>query len=142
MTLRRCALACLAAACLSPVGPAPVLADGNAGAPIAETGPDPCHFFRGRALGKGVDHYATEMLWVCDAIADRRAAALPMSDRLRATEAALDGYRREVLAASVADFVRRRAARDLTLGLSEADTLRIAEETGALGALEAVRAGF
>ncbi len=120
----------------------PARADAGTTARIGSASGDPCRFFRGRAFGKGVDHYATEMLWVCNAIAERRRAAMPLSDRLQATEAALENYRQGVVSATVADLDRRRRARERRLGLSEEDTLRIAEESGALIALDAVRSGF
>ena len=103
---------------------------------------DPCGFYHGRAHGKGIDHYTTEMLWVCRAIAARRAAAMPVGDRLRATEAAFESYRSEVVAASVQDFARKQDGLTRRLGLSEDDMQRIADRTGVLLALEAVRGGF
>lgn len=32
---------------------------------------DPCAFYRGQAYGRGLDHFAAEMLWACEAIAAR-----------------------------------------------------------------------
>ena len=54
---------------------------------------DPCYFFRSQAYRKGLDHYATKMLWVCQMMAQMRGARLPLSDRLLATEAAFESYR-------------------------------------------------
>ncbi len=142
MIFRCLAFAILALIGLSPAGATPARADAGAAARIESASGDPCRFFRGRAFGKGIDHYATEMLWVCDAIAERRRAAMPLSDRLLATEIALESYRRKIISAAVTDLDRRRRERDRRLGLSEAENLRIAEESGALTALDAVRLGF
>jgi hypothetical protein len=84
---------------------------------------NPCGFFRDQAWGKGIGHYATEMLWACEAIAMRRGAGLPLGDRLEAVDLALARYHDAVVA-------RPEDAPDL------------ARTTGALDALQAVAAGF
>ena len=48
---------------------------------------DACLFFRGQAYKRAIDDFATEMLLACEVIARRRAAGVPLSDRLIATEA-------------------------------------------------------
>jgi len=50
---------------------------------------DPCQFYRGRAWGRGITHYTTEMVWACEAITRRRAASVPLGDRLEEAEAAM-----------------------------------------------------
>jgi hypothetical protein len=82
-----------------------------------------CGFFRDQAWGKGIGHFATEMLWACEAIAVRRGAGLPLGDRLEAVDLALARYHDAVVA-------RPEDAPDL------------ARTTGALDALQAVAAGF
>lgn len=103
---------------------------------------DPCHFYRGRAWGQGIGHYTTEMLWACEAIAVRRAAAIPLSDRLQATEAALDRFREAVILEGGAAFERSRRLQLRYLGVSPADEREIAERVGVLAALDDIRAGF
>jgi hypothetical protein len=102
---------------------------------------DPCGFYRAQAYGRGISHMATEMLWACEAIYARRAAGMPLGDRLLAAELALERYRTAVISAGQAAF-----ARDRRHGLegSHRDHAKreIAEHTGALAALEAIRAGF
>jgi hypothetical protein len=104
-------------------------------------GSDPCGFYRGQAYGRGIGHMATEMLWACEAISARRTAGMPLGDRLLAVELALERYRAAVISAGQAAF-----ARDRRLGLEgrQRDHAKheIAEHTGALAALEAIRAGF
>ena len=104
---------------------------------------DPCTFYRGQAYGKGVAHFATEVLWACQAIAMRRAADMPLGDRLEAAEAAIERYRAAVIAAAVAMFEQAQSsAAGARLGLSEAAALALADSTGALVALEGIRTGF
>jgi hypothetical protein len=117
----------------------PALSD--QGAAGAET---PCVFFRGQAYRQGVVHFASEMLWVCEAIAARRAARMPLGDRLAATEAAMERYRDAVISAGRMAFAETRSS-DIAPrihGLSDEAKHRIAAETGALVALEAIREGF
>ena len=72
----------------------------NAARPLG----DPCLFFRGQAYRRAIDDFATEMLLACEAIARRRAAGVPLSDRLIATEAMLQTYREAVLSARPETF--------------------------------------
>jgi hypothetical protein len=83
-----------------------------------------CGFFRDQAWGKGIGHYATEMLWACEAIAARRGAGLPLGDRLEAVESALARYHAAVVARP------------------PEEAPAVARSTGALDALQAVAAGF
>ena len=69
---------------------------------------DPCGFHRSEAFGRGLTHYATEMLWACEAIADRRAASMPLGDRLAVLDVALAAYREAVIAAGRRAFAERR----------------------------------
>ena len=96
----------------------------------------PCTFYRGQAHRMGVAHFATEMLWACEAIAARRAAGMALSDRLLATEFALSAYRQAV-AADREDGERRSY-----LSMSEVRKREIAEQTGVLAALQAISEGF
>jgi hypothetical protein len=102
---------------------------------------DPCGFYRGQAYGRGIGHMATEMLWACEAISARRAAGMPLGDRLLAVELALERYRAAVISAGQAAFARDRR-HGLDGGKREAAKREIAEHTGALAALDAIRAGF
>ena len=105
---------------------------------------DMCGFFRAQAYGRGLEHYATEMLWACEAIARRKAADMPLSDRLLAVELALLRYRDEIVASSAAAFRSDRARQHDTgyIGTGETIKAQIAESTGMLAALEAIRSGF
>jgi hypothetical protein len=102
---------------------------------------DPCGFYRGQAYGRGIGHMATEMLWACEAISARRGAGMPLGDRLLAVELALERYRAAVISAGQAAFARDRR-HGLDGGQREAAKREIAEHTGALAALDAIRAGF
>lgn len=102
---------------------------------------DPCGFFRGQAYGRGLSHVATEMLWACEEIAARRAAGMTVSERLVAVELALDRYRAEVVAAGAAGFARGVTSSHY-FGPGDAAKHRIAEDSGMLAALEAIRTGF
>jgi hypothetical protein len=104
---------------------------------------DPCGFFRSQAYGRGIEHYATEMLWACEAIAGRREREQELSLRLEAVELALERYREAVVAAGSGVFAGGvRTARAPTFGPSDAEKAELAESTGMLAALEAIRAGF
>jgi hypothetical protein len=102
-----------------------------------------CVFFRWQALDKGLRDPATEMLWACQAILSRRAAGFKVGDRLGAAEFALDAYRAAVAAAE-----RERGAAAARIGfahrpqLQEAELRRLAEESGAALAIEALRDGY
>lgn len=97
---------------------------------------DPCSFFRAHAYGRGLTHFATEMLWACEAIRARREAEMEVGERLLAVEQALERYRAAVIAAGVA----ARGGRSWTGG--DATRTALAETTGMLAALEAIRFGF
>lgn len=103
-----------------------------------------CTFFRGQAYRKGLAHFATEMLWACETIAERGVARMPLNARLAATEAAMRRYREAVIAAGRTAFAETRMqdVAPRTHGLTDATKLRIAEESGVLAALEAIRGGF
>ena len=105
---------------------------------------DPCGFYRGQAYGRGLEHFSTEMVWACEAIANRRAAGMPLGERLLAAEAALDRYRAAVIAAGAISFTRNRTNRpgSAHLGTGEAAKSAIAETAGALAALDSIRSGF
>jgi hypothetical protein len=102
---------------------------------------DPCGFYRGQAYGRGIGHMATEMLWACEAIHARRGAGMPLGDRLLAVELALERYRAAVISAGQAAFARDRR-HGLEGGRRDEAKREIAEHTGALAALDAIRAGF
>ncbi len=105
---------------------------------------DPCVFFRSQAYGRGLSHFATEMLWACEAVARRRAADMTLSERMLAVELALARYHAEVVSAGRSSSAPSRA-RDMDIGYvttSEGLKARIAESTGTLAALEAIRLGF
>jgi hypothetical protein len=105
---------------------------------------DPCRFFRGQALAQGIADYAREMLWACEEISRRRAAQIPLGDRLEATGYRLDAYRAAILAAGSAAFARggQPGLPPRLFGLSDDEKLAIADATGTLLALEAIRHGF
>ena len=85
---------------------------------------NPCGFFHDQAWGKGIGHYATEMLWACEAIAARRRAGLPLGARLGAVDLALARYH------------------DALVAGPDERAPELARSTGALDALQAVAAGF
>ena len=105
---------------------------------------DPCVFFRSQAYSRGVYDFAAEMLAACEEIARRRASSSPLGDRLIATEAMLNDYRAALIAAGAEAFARKRRGGEApwSLGLSDAEKYAIADATGALLALEAIRLGF
>lgn len=140
---------CLFAALSAMAAAPPPAVAGEAAAPvIAAQGPgmasDPCGFYRGQAYGRGLDHFLTEMLWACEAIAARRGAGMPLGDRLVAAEVALERYRAAVIAAGAAEFALGRSARPgaLRLGAADAAKASLAASTGTLTALERIRTGF
>ena len=110
----------------------------------AREGGNSCVFFRSQAYSRGVYDFAAEMLAACEEIARRRAASSPLSDRLIATEAMLNDYREALIAAGAEAFARKRQGGEApwSLGLSDAEKYAIADATGALLALEAIRLGF
>lgn len=101
---------------------------------------DPCTFYRMQAFGRGLDHFASEMLWACEAIAARRGAAMPLSERLDAMAGALERYRAALIEAGRENYLRDREIG--LLGLSETAKRDLAERTGTLAALEAIRTGY
>ena len=105
---------------------------------------DSCTFFRSQAYNHGLDDFSTEMLMACQQIARRHAAGVPLGDRLTATEAILDTYRKAVVAAATAAYERKREGirAPWARGLSQEEKRAIADETGALLALEVIRTGF
>lgn len=106
----------------------------------ASTHGEPCTFYRTQAFGRGLDHFASEMLWACEAIETRRRAAMPLTERLDAVAGALDRYRDALIEAG-RDRYRRDRESGL-LGLNETAKRDLAERTGTLAALEAIRSGY
>lgn len=103
---------------------------------------DPCQFYRGRAWGRGITHYTTEMLWACEAITRRRAASVPLGDRLEEAEAALERFRAEVIETSSAGYARSQSGDRSYFTLSATEQEEIAVRTGAIAALDTIRTGF
>ena len=105
---------------------------------------DPCYFFREQARRKGLAHYATEMVWACEALAARRGAGLPLNDRMLATEAAFEAYRLRYLEALKVSHEAQgnRGYWRFGIDLSDDDKHVIAEDTGILVVLETIRNGF
>ena len=105
---------------------------------------DPCQFFRIQASNASLAHYSQDMLWSCDEIARRRAAGLPLGDRLEATAAMLDTYRDAIITAGTEAFTRksRSGQAPWELVLSEEEKTAIADSTDALLVIEAIRGGF
>lgn len=106
--------------------------------------PDPCGFYRTQAYGRGLDHFLTEMLWVCEAIEARRRADLPMSDRMVAAEQALERYRLALVEATAARIASIRTRQAGVRRLDPADAIKasLADSTGVLATLEAMRYGY
>jgi hypothetical protein len=98
-----------------------------------------CTFYRVRARGLGLQHWATELVWACEMVAERRAANMPLNDRMLAVEHALVLYR-DALLKNRRDWIARREGRE-PVPLREAEA-RLAAETGMLAALEAIQQGF
>lgn len=125
---------------------APGATAGEEAAPTTSTlgATDPCGYFRGQAYGRGLEHFLTEMLWACETIARRRQAGMPLGDRLLATEAALERYRTAVVDAAAASpgSAGASGAGGKRPAAWEAVKASIAEETGTLAALDAIRSGF
>lgn len=128
------AILALLAGTLAPAAPV------RAGEGTSGTNTDPCTFYRMQAFGRGLDHFASEMLWACEAIAARRGAAMPLSERLDAMAGALERYRAALIEAGRESYNRDREIG--LLGLSEAAKRDLAERTGTLAALEAIRTGY
>lgn len=103
-----------------------------------------CGFFHGQAYRRGIQHFATEMLWACETIAQRRASRMPLGARLEEADVALHRYRDAVISAGRTAFAETRTsdAAPRIHGLSDDAKRRLAEEAGALTSLEAIRNGF
>jgi hypothetical protein len=115
--------------------------------PAITTSLDPsetCRFFRGQTLRKALDHYTRDMLYACEEIARRRSVGMPLGDRLVATQAMLDTYREAVDAAGSAAVAQHAESGipSWALALSDEEKYRIADATGSLLVLEAIRNGF
>ncbi len=137
------ALALAAALLVAPPPPPAAAGEERPPALSALGATDPCGFFRGQAYGRGLDHFLTEMLWACEAIATRRGAGMPLGDRLLAADGALERYREAVVAAGAADFARARSTGPgARLGAADAVKSTLAAQTGTLTALDAIRSGF
>jgi hypothetical protein len=105
---------------------------------------DSCRFFREQAARKALEHYTRDMLWACEEIARRRSVGLPLGDRLLATQLMLDTYREAVTNAR-SEVVARNGRTGMptwALALSDDDKYRIADSSGSLLVLEAIRNGF
>jgi hypothetical protein len=135
------ALATAAALVAAPAAAGERADDGRASA-LRHT--DPCTFYRSQAWQKGLDHFAQDMLWSCEVINRRRSVGMPLSDRLRAAEAALDVYRAEVVRRARLRFRedRARGADPFHRRITDDEKRRIAAETGALKALAALSTGY
>jgi hypothetical protein len=131
----RAALAALIVAIAQPVA----ADEAAAPVPAVQRTPDPCTFYRMRARNLGINHWATEVVWACEAIAQRREAGMDLNDRMLAVEFALESYR-EALVADRRERIARPGSR-ARAEQREAEE-RLAEETGMLAALEAIRTGF
>ena len=103
---------------------------------------DPCYFFRAQAHRKGLHHYATEMLWVCQMMAQLRGAKLPLSDRLLATEAAFEDYRARYFDMLQTWYQDHSGASPFEIELNDNVRREIAEDSGVLLVLELVKDGF
>jgi hypothetical protein len=121
-----------------PAAPGTATADAAQDAALAEL----CGYYRGQARGQGLHHYTTEALWACEALAARRAAGMPLSDRMLAVAHALEQFREAMDEERAARYPRTggpgvplRVARERAREI-------VAEESGILAALEAVRTGF
>lgn len=112
------------------------------GAPIEGQASDPCSFYRLEAWGKGLEHYATEVVWACEVVAERRGAGMPLSDRMKAVAFALERYRSALVEANRRGFAHRPGPGDGWREARERGRAALAEETGMLAALEAIRSGF
>jgi hypothetical protein len=117
---------------------------GDAGAAGAREGraSDPCSFYRMEAYGKGLEHYATEVVWACEVVAERREAGMPLSDRMKAVAFALERYRAALVEANRRGFAHRPGPGDGWREARERAREALAEEAGMLAALEAIRSGF
>lgn len=80
------------------------------------------------------------MLWACEAIETRRAAMIPLSERLQTMAGALERYRDALIAAARDSY--RRDRESALFGLSETEKRALAERTGTLAALDAIRTGY
>ncbi len=136
------------AAAAAGIGPGPELPGFDRDGPEATVSVyapgDDCGFFRDQAADQALTHYSQDMLWACEAIARRRAAGMLLGDRLLATQAMLATYRDAVRAAGADAFVRkgREGLPPWMLSLSADEKYRIADATGALLVIEAIRDGF
>jgi hypothetical protein len=126
----------LAGALLAPQGPA--AAETVEDAALAQL----CGYYRSQARGQGINHYTTEALWACEALSARRAAGMPLSDRMLAVAHALEQFR-EAMSEERAARYPRTGGPGIPLRVARERTREIvAEESGMLAALEAVRTGF
>ncbi len=135
--VRTAAALLLAGALLAPPGPAAAEA-AEEDAALAQL----CGYLRSQARGQGIDHYTTEALWACEALAARRAAGMPLSDRMLAVAFALEQFREAMAEERAARYPRTRGPGISTRVARERARAIVAEESGMLAALEAVRTGF
>jgi hypothetical protein len=103
---------------------------------------DLCGYYRSQARGQGLDHYTTEALWACQALAARKAAGMPLSDRMQAVAFALEQFREAMAEERAARYPRTGGPGVPTRVARERAREIVAEESGMLAALEAVRTGF
>ncbi len=117
--------------------------DGTVALPTTSLG-DPCLFFRGQIHERGLRAFAYDMLLVCEEIARRRDAGVRLTDRLQASEETFQTYHQAVVAAGRAERTggTHRYSGAPWSGLSSEEKVAIADATGALLVLEAMREGF
>jgi hypothetical protein len=75
-------------------------------------------------------------------MAPRRAASVPLGERLLAMEAALERFRNAIVEIGSARFAESQSDELRYYGISPTTQQEIAERTGALAALDAIRGGF
>ncbi len=139
---------CLSLACVLAFGSPPTArGDDPLRTPVAlvtSHKADPCGFERTEAYGAGLMHFSTEMLWGCEAVARRRAAALPLGDRLLRFAKAMNRYEAAVATASRLSYSTRRTTGIYmpVPALTDTEKQALAESTGTLQALAEIRSGF
>jgi len=137
-------LSLLLLAVLAAVGGAAARADESALTLTTLRPTNTCAFFRGQAWGKGLNEPETEMLWACEAIAQRRAAQVPLGVRLEATDAALTRYREALHDTGTRGFgaTSGSAPSFAPPAPAASDRRALAESTGVLAALMAIAEGY
>lgn len=130
--------------------PEPVRASGTSTATSGDSSAiqvqhrDPCLFYRSQAWHRELAHFSQDMLWSCEAIEQRRRAGVQLGDRLTAADFALRSYRERVIETARSNY-RMSVLEGLETfhrRVTESQKRAIAEETGALAAMEALNHGF